>query len=136
MVEECNKDLEKLNIEIENPFGENPKYSIYRKDIPVKFMKFLECFIIGSINLVEIYTNSGLGYITINHDLGYTRIEKISPAVSKIKASILITEYWKFNDTYQTHSIKNINLLNPIIIDFLNNDFKSIIDQLENIEKC
>lgn len=133
--QENNKDLEILNIEVGKRFGEKDKYHIQRKDIPNKFMKFLECFIIGHIYLVEIHIDSGMGYIIINHDLGYTKIAKIPPALSVVKASIIITEYWKFNDTYETHSIKNTDLLNPIIVDFLNNDLKSLKEELRDIEK-
>ena len=129
------KDLEILNIKIENRFGENDRFSIYRKDVPKKFMKFLEYFIIGHANLVEVYTDSGMGYIIVNHDLGYTKIDKLSPAMSVVRASIIITEYWKFNNTHQTLSIKNTNLLNPIVVDFLNNDFKSLKEQLHNVTK-
>lgn len=32
------KDLEILNIKIENRFGEDDRFSIYRKDVPKKFM--------------------------------------------------------------------------------------------------
>lgn len=129
------KDLEILNIKIENRFGEDDKFSIYRKDVPKKFMEFLEYFIIGHANLVEIYTDSGMGYIIVNHDLGYTKIDKLSPAMSVVRASIIITEYWKFNKIRQTLSIKNTNLLNPVVVDFLNNDFKSLKEQLYKIAK-
>lgn len=132
---EYNKDLEILNIEVEKLFGEKDKYSIYRKDVPKKFMKFLECFIIGHINLVTIYVDSGMGYVIIDTDLGYTKISKIPHALSVIKASIIIKEYFKFNDTYEIHSIKNTDLLNPIIVDFLDNDLKSLTDELKNIKK-
>ena len=135
MLEESNKNLEILNIEVEKRFGEKDKYSIYRKDVPKKFMDFLKCFIIGHINLVTIYVDSGMGYVIIDTDLGYTKISKIPPALSIIKASIIIKEYFKFNDTYETHSIKNTNLLNPITVDFLNNDLKSLTDELKNIKK-
>lgn len=133
--QENNKDLEILNIEIENRFGENEKYTICRKDVPRKFMEFLECFIIGHINLVELYIDTGMGYIVIHHDLGYTKIAKIQPALSIVKASIIITEHWKAYDSYITHPIKNTDLLNPIVVDFLNNDFKSLKDELRDIEK-
>ena len=98
-------------------------------------MEFLEYFIIGHANLVEVYTDPGMGYIIVNHDLGYTKIDKLSPAMSVVRASIIITEYWKFNNTHQTLSIKNTNLLNPIVVDFLNNDLKSLKEQLHNVTK-
>lgn len=137
---ENNKDLEILNIEVDKRFGEKDKYHIQRKQVPKKFMEFLECFIIGHINLVEIHIDDGMGYmgmgyVIIHHDLGYTKIAKIPSDLSVVKASIIITEYWKFNDTYETHSIKNTDLLNPIIVDFLNNDFKLLKEDLRDIEK-
>lgn len=93
--QENNKDLEILNIEIERQFCEKDEYSTYRKDVPKKFMKFLKCFIIGHINLVTNYVDSGMGYVIIDTDLGYTKISKIPPALSIIKASIIIKEYFQ-----------------------------------------
>ena len=135
MKKDDNKGSEILNIEVEKRFGEKDKYSIPRKDVPKNFMKFLECFIIGHINLVELYIEGELGYIVIHHDLGYAKIYKIRPIVSIVEASILITEYWEANDTYQTLSIKNTDMLNPNVVDFLNNDLKSLKEQLYKITK-
>ncbi len=87
---------------------EDDRFSIYKPK------EFLEYFIIGHTNLVEVYTDSGMGYIIVNHDLGYTKIDKLPPAMSVVRASI-IKEYWKFNKIRQTLSIKNTNLLNPLL---------------------
>lgn len=134
------EDLEKevLNIKVDKGYGNIKYYKVYRKDIPNKLFKVLDCLIIDYISSLDIELSDDTASFKVNHKLGYTEILSKNKSVTLDGCSnLILVEYRKKEDKHLTYDINNSRLLNPILSKYFSNNSEKLredIDALDNID--
>lgn len=134
------EDLEKeiLNVKVDKGYGNIKNYKVYRKDIPNKLFKVLDCLIIDYISSLDIELSDDTVSFKVNHKLGYTEILSKNKSVTLDGCSnLILVEYRKKEDKYITYEINNERLLNPILSKYFSNNSEKLredIDALDNID--
>lgn len=134
------EDLEKevLNIKVDKGYGNIKNYKVYRKDIPNKLFKVLDCLIIDYISSLDIELSDDTASFKINHKLGYTEILSRNKSVTFDGCSnLILVEYRKKEDKHLTYDINNSRLLNPILSKYFSNNSEQLredVEALDNIE--
>lgn len=134
------EDLEKevLNIKVDKGYGNKKDYKIYRKDIPNKLFKVLDCLIIDYISSLDVELSDDTASFKINHKLGYTEILSRNKSVTFDGCSnLILVEYRKKEDKHLTYDINNSRLLNPILSKYFSNNSEKLredVEALDNIE--
>lgn len=133
------EDLEKeiLNIKVDKGYGHVKKYKVYRKYIPNKLFKVLDCLIIYCISALDVELSDDTASFKITHKLGYTKILSTNESVTFAGCSkLILVEYRKKEDKYITYEINNERLLNPVVSKYFANNSKELredVDYLDNI---
>lgn len=127
------EDLEKeiLNIKVDKGRGNVTDYKIYRKNIPNKLYKVLDCLIIGHISLLEVELSDGTVNFKVNHKLGHTKILSTDRAVTLDGSNLILIEYREREDKYLTYDINNVHLLNPIVSKYFFNNSEQLRADME-----
>ena len=126
-----NLEKEILNIKVDKGRGNVTYYKIYRKNIPNKLYKVLDCLIIGHISLLEVELSDGTANFKVNHKLGHTKILSTDRAVTLDGSNLILIEYREREDKYLTYDINNVHLLNPIVSKYFFNNSEQLRADME-----
>lgn len=131
------EDLKKeiLNIKVDKGYRNIKNYKVYRKDIPNKLFKVLDCLIIDYISSLDIELSDDTASFKVNHKLGYTEILSKNKSVTLDGCSnLILVEYRKKGDKHLTYDINNSRLLNPILSKYFSNNSKQLREDVEALD--
>lgn len=132
------EEREVLNIKVDKGYGHKMDYKLYRKDIPSKLFKVLDCLIKGYISQLDVELSDGTASFKVSHKLGHTKILSLDKTDSINVVNLFLEEYRKKDDKYITQEINNDRLLNPIISKYFANNSKELredVNALDNVDK-
>lgn len=134
-MEELEKEI--LNIKVDKGYGNIKNYKVYRKDIPNKLFKVLDCLIKGYISQLYVELSDSKASFKVLHKLGHTKILSTDRPITNTGTNLFLEEYRKKEDKYITYEINNERLLNPILSKYFSNNSEKLredIDALDNID--
>ena len=130
-MEELEKEI--LNVKVDRRHGNVTEYKIYRKDIPNKLSKVLDCLIIGHISLLEVELSDDTAIFKVTHKLGNTKIISTDISVTDTGSKLILEEYRTKENRYIVLDINNL-ILNPIVSKYFSNNSEKLREDMEALK--
>lgn len=130
-MEEFEKEI--LNIKLDKGRGDITEYKIYRKDIPNKLAKVLDCLIIGHISLLDVRLSDSGVIFKVTHKIGDTTIFSTDKPVTDSGSKLILEEYRTKENKYIVLDVNNL-ILNPIVTKYFANNSEKLREDMEALD--
>ena len=124
------EEKEILNIKLDKGYGDIKYYKLYKKDIPNKLAKVLDCLIKGYISQVYIDLSDSAASFKVSHKYGHTKIFSTDRPITDTGTNLFLEEYSKKEDKYIMYEINN----NPIVSKYFTNNSKELREDVDSLD--